>query len=91
MRDNYKEVYSVEIDKYNPMILADCITRLSEAIPDFDEWKIEANGGGITYGLFLNIDIERKEIEICNQPEFGTDGDDSLDDVCDLFNEEWED
>ena len=91
MRDNCKDIYSVQIDRYDPMLLIDCLTRLSEAIPNFADWKIEANGGGIIYGLFLNIDVERREIEICNQPEFGTDGDDSLDDVCDLFNEEWED
>lgn len=91
MRNDCKEIYSVEIDRYNPIALADCIMLLSESIPDFDNWRIAANGGGIDYGVFLNIDVERKEIEICNQPEYGTDGDDSLEDVCDLFDEEWED
>ena len=84
-----KEIYSVEIDRYNPMALSRCLKKLGDAIPDFEyEWKLSANGGGIDYGVFLNINVERKEIEICNCPEYGTDGDDDLYDVIEYFEEE---
>ena len=86
-----RETYSVEVDRYNPMALAHCLKKLNDAIPDFEyDWKVSANGGGIDYGLYLNINVERKEIEICNQPEFGTDGDDFLEDVLENFNEDEE-
>lgn len=87
-----KSIYSVEIDRYNPMALSRCLKKLGDAIPDFEyEWKLSANGGGIDYGIFLNINVERKEIEICNCPEYGADGDDDLYDVIKLFKEEDED
>ena len=83
-----KSIYSVEIDRYNPMALSYCLKKLGDAIPDFEYgWRLLANGGGIDYGVFLNINVEEKEIEICNQPEYGTDGDDYLDDVIKLFEE----
>lgn len=72
--------FSVEIDAYNPTALTHCLKKLEDAIPDFEyEWRIRINAGGIDYGIYLNIDPEEKEIEICNQPE--NDGDDYLDDV----------
>lgn len=84
-----KEVYSVEIDRYNPMALAHTLKELSNGISDFEyEWRLLANGGGIDYGLFLNINVVKKEIEVCNQPEFGTDGDDMIEDVLENFIEE---
>ena len=87
-----KEIYFVEIDRYNPMALSRCLKKLGDAIPDFEyEWKLSANGGGIDYGVFLNINVERKEIEICNQLEYGTDGDDDLYDVIEIFEEGDED
>ena len=83
-----KTSYSVEVDMYNPMALAHCFEQLAEKIHDFEyDWTLSANGGGITYGMFLNIDIERKEIEISNQPEFGSEGDDLLEDVIEAFEE----
>lgn len=84
-----REIYSVEVDRFNPMALAHCLEELSEGIPDFEyDWTVSANSGGITYGLYLNIDIERKEIEISNQPEFGMDGDDLIEDVVEGFVED---
>lgn len=81
-----KNIYSVEVDRYNPMALAHCLEKLGNGIPDFEyEWRLSANAGGIDYGLYLNINIEIKEIEICNQPEYGTDGDDYLEDVLENF------
>lgn len=76
--------FSVEIDKYNPAALTHCLKRLEDSIPDYEyEWRIYINAGGIDYGIYLNINVERKEITICNQPE--NDGDDCLDDVIDTI------
>jgi len=86
MERDMKRTYSVEIDRYNPMALARTLKKMADAIPDFEyDWRVSANGGGIDYGLYLNINVEKKEIEICNQPEYGTDGDDLLEDVLDYF------
>jgi len=85
-----KELYSVEVDRYNPMALAHCLKLLADVIQDSEyEWRLSANGGGIDYGIFLNINIFNKEIEICNQPEDG-DGEDMIEDVIDGIEElEW--
>lgn len=84
-----KKIFSVEIDRYNPMALVHCLKELNNVIPDFEyDWRVSANGGGIDYGLYLNINVEKKEIEICNQPEFGTDGDDMIEDVIECFNKD---
>ena len=80
-------IYSVEVDKYNPTALIWCLTKLQDNIPDFEyDWRITVNAGGIDYGIFLNINIEDKEIVICNQPDGA--GDDLLDDVIEAINEE---
>ena len=84
-----KRYYSIEIDKYNPTALTHCLRKLENAIPDYEyDWRIVINAGGIDYGIYLNIDIDKKEIEICNQPIYGTNGDDALDDILKLFEEE---
>ena len=81
-------IFSIEVDHYNPLALANCIERLGKGIPDFEwEWRISANAGGIDYGLFININIEDKTIEICNQPAYGTDGDNTIDEVIECFEE----
>ena len=86
-----KNIYSIEIDKYNPTALTHCLRKLENAIPDYEyDWRIVINAGGIDYGIYLNININEKEIEICNQPRHG-EGDDYLDDVLELFEEEEED
>lgn len=85
-----KTKYSVEVDRYNPMALAHCLKKLSYNIEDFEyDWRVIINAGGIDYGVYLNINVEEKTIEISNQPEYG-DGDDSLDDVIDFFLQEEE-
>lgn len=82
-----KNIYSIEIDKYNPTALTYYLRKLENAIPDYEyDWRIVINAGGIDYGIYLNIDISEKEIEICNQPK--GEGDDYLDDVLELFEEE---
>ena len=83
-----KRYYSVEIDKYNPTALTHCLTKLENTIPNYQwDWRIFINAGGIDYGIYLNIDVEDKEIEICNQPKYG-DGEDWLDTVLELFEED---
>ena len=87
-----KDIYSVEIDQYNPLALAFTLKKLGEIIPDFEyEWRLRVNSGGIEYGVYLNIDINEKEIWICNQPEYGTDGDDMLEDLLEVFEEDEDD
>ena len=87
-----KEIYSVEIDRYNPMALANVLRELNDGIPDFEyEWGLFVNAGGIDYGIYLNVNIDRKEIEICNQPESDTDGDDLLEDILENFEEDEDD
>lgn len=84
-----KKIYSVEVDRYNPTALAHCLKKLEDNIPDFEyEWTVKVNAGSISYGVFLNVDVEQKEIVVCNQPEYGTDGDDYLEDIIKLFEEE---
>lgn len=80
-------VYSIEVDKYNPTALTHCLKRLEKGIPDYEfDWRIIVNAGGIDYGVYLNINVDRNEIEICNQPS--GEGDDSIDDVLELFDED---
>lgn len=84
-----KRYYSVEVYKYNPTALAWCLRKLENNILDFEyDWHITINAGGIDYGIYLNIDVENKEIEICNQPRYGNEGDDTLDDVIEIFDNE---
>ena len=64
------KAFSVEVDKYNPTALTHCLKELEDTIPDYEwAWKIVINAGGIDYGIYLNIDVDRKEVEICNQSE----------------------
>ena len=87
-----KRYYSIEVDKYNPTALTYCLKKLEDNIPDYEyDWHMTINAGGIDYGIYLNIDVEEKEIEICNQPRYGSDGDDSIEDVLELFDEDEED
>lgn len=86
-----RQRFSVEVDKYNPTALTHCLRELEDVIPDYEwDWRIVINAGGIDYGIYLNIDIKEKEIEICNQPRYN-DGDNTLDDVLELFDEDDDD
>ena len=83
-----KEIYSVEIDRYNPLALVLTLSELANEIQDFEyDWRMSVNAGGIDYGLYLNINVNSKEIEISNQPEYGTDGDDLIEDVLEALND----
>ena len=82
-------IYSVEVDNSNPLALGYCLKKMENNIPDFDEWSIEISGGGVDYGVYLNIDVDRQNLEISNQPRGN--GEDSLDDVFELYEEEDDD
>lgn len=87
-----KNNYSIEVDRRNLVALAHCLTRMAEEITDVEyDWCLTINAGGIDYGTYINVNIERKEIEICNQPEYGNDGDDSLDELFEAIAEEEDD
>lgn len=77
--------FSVEVDRYSAASLVYCLNELQNNI-DPDEWRIFINAGGIDYGIYLNINTDRKEIEICNQPD--GDGSDSLHDVIEYLESE---
>ena len=86
-----KNVYSVEVDKYNPEALIYCLQKLKDGIPNFEyDWNFRVNAGGIDYGIFLNINVKEKEVEICNQP-YHEEAEDLIDDILELFEEEEED
>lgn len=76
-------MYSVEVDNSNPTALGYCLKRLEKEVPDFYDWKISINAGSIDYGVYLNIDIEDKSLEISNQPRWD---DAYLDDIIDELN-----
>lgn len=86
------ETYSVEIDKYSATALGHVLKKLEDSIPDFEyDWRIYVNAGGIDYGIYLNINVDKKEITICNQPKYGGDGDDDLDEILAMFEKDEDD
>lgn len=66
--------YSVDINR-SVESLAYCLQKVNNEINDVCDWRISINAGGIDYGIYFNFDIENKELEICNQPQY----DESLD------------
>ena len=80
-------VFSVEIDNSNPLALAYCLKKCEHNIPDWEEWSITINAGGIDYGVYMNFDVEKKELEISNGSTYMGCGDDCLDDVFEFFEE----
>ena len=61
--------YSVDISR-NIVDMAYCLQKVSEEINDIYDWRISINAGGIDYGIYFNFDIDNKELEICNQPQY---------------------
>ena len=76
--------YSVDINRSVDSV-AYCLNRLNNEV-DMWDWDIRINAGGIDYGIYFNFDIEKKELEICNQPFYKTETV-YLDDVIDAINE----
>ena len=78
-------MYSVDVDNTNPSALGYCLNRLENGIEDFYDWTVRINAGGIDYGIYLNIDVEDKIVEISNTPN----GDEAcLDDILEELEEE---
>lgn len=79
--------YSVDIER-DMNALAYCLQKVKNEIDTWD-WRVSINAGGIDYGIYFNFDIDRKELEICNQPRH--DNMLSLDEIIDIINEYDED
>jgi len=77
--------YTVDIER-NVDALANCLKRVNNGIYDIWDWRVSINAGGIDYGIYFNFDLERKELEICNQPGYGYDDSLYLDEIIDLIN-----
>lgn len=74
--------FSVGLEKYNGLSLINALRLLADKIDDFAYgWCTTINAGGINRGIFLNINIDEKEIEICNQPRYNAKGENTMDDV----------
>ena len=79
--------YSVDINRSVDSV-AYCLNMLNNEV-DMWDWRISINAGGIDYGVYFNFDIEKKELEICNQPFYGMETTD-LDEVIEAINEYYE-
>lgn len=79
--------FSVEIER-NIESFTHCIKKVNDEINDVWNWRISINAGGIDYGIYFNFDIENKELEICNQPQY--EELDSLNDIIDIINGDFE-
>lgn len=82
--------YSVDIER-SMGSLAYCMRKVHDGINDIYDWDIRINAGGIDYGIYFNFDVERKVLEICNQPDIGADDSLDLDEIIDEINGEEED
>lgn len=76
--------YSVEINRSVDSV-AYCLNMLNSEV-DLWDWRISINAGGIDYGVYFNFDLEDKELEISNQPFYGTETV-YLEEVIDAINE----
>ena len=60
---------SVKIDR-DVGSLIDSLQWINDKVDDFINWRISINSGGIDYVIYFNFNIENKELEICNQPQY---------------------
>lgn len=81
--------YSVDIER-SVDSLAYCLQKVNNEIEDISDWKVSINAGGIDYGIYFNFDIERKELEISNQPSCGYDNSLGLNEIIEEINENYE-
>ena len=81
--------YSVDINR-SVDSLAYCLRKVNNGIDNIDDWRVSINAGGIDYGIYFNFDVERKELEICNQPGCGYDDSLGLDEIIEEINENYE-
>ena len=76
--------YSVDINRSVDSV-ANCLNKLNNEV-DMWDWRISINAGGIDYGIYFNFDLEDTELEISNQPFYGTETS-YLEEVIDAINE----
>lgn len=81
--------YSVDINR-SVDSLAYCLRKVNNEIDNIEDWRVSINAGGIDYGIYFNFDVERKELEICNQPSCGYDDSLGLDEIIEKINEYYE-
>lgn len=81
--------YSVDIDR-SVDSLAYCLQKVNNGINNIEDWRVSINAGGIDYGIYFNVDVERKELEICNQSSYGYDDSLDLDEIIEEINEYYE-
>ena len=81
--------YSVDIAR-DMDALASCMQKVNNGIDDIGDWHISVNAGGIDYGIYFNFDIERKTLEISNQPDMYADDSLCLDEIIEEINGEEE-
>lgn len=79
--------YSVDIAR-DIDSLAICIQRVNNGINNIYDWRVSINAGGIDYGIYFNFDIERKELEISNQPNEIAIDSLCLDEIIEIINNE---
>jgi hypothetical protein len=79
--------YSVDIAR-DIDSLAICIKRVNNGINNIYDWRVSINAGGIDYGIYFNFDIDRKELEISNQPNGIAIDSLCLDEIIEIINDE---
>lgn len=77
--------YSVDIDRSIDS-LAYCLQKVNDGINVWD-WRVSINAGEIDYGIYFNFDIDKKELEICNQPNMVADDSLTLNEIIEIINE----
>ena len=77
--------YTVDIER-SIDALAYCLNEVKDGI-DAWSWRISINAGGIDYGIYFNFDIDKKELEICNQPFLDADDSLNLNEIIEIINE----
>ena len=83
-------MYTVDIDNRIES-LTHCLQMVENGINDIWDWSVSINAGRIDCGIYFNFDLERKELEISNQPRYGYDDSLGLSEIIDVINEEGED
>ena len=78
--------FSIEIERSRESFTY-CMKKVNDEINDSWDWRVTVNAGGIDYGIYFNFDLERKELEISNQPGYDCDDSLGLDEIIDEINE----
>ena len=81
--------YSVDIARDMDSLVY-CMRKVNDGINDIGDWRISINAGGIDCGIYFNFDLERKELEISNQPDISADDSLYLDEIIEEINGEEE-